>query len=189
MTWLIRWSVFLLGFAIVNVALAQSSPYVSMVPARLMDTRSGGNTVDGQFSGGGPIPSLTTNNLTVLGRAGIPISGVSAVALTVTVTDPTGPGFVTVWPAGSSLPNASNLNLNPGKSISNQVITKVGTDNQVSIYVYSGYGSANVVVDVSGYFLITSDFVALTPARLLDTRSGQQTVDGLFAGAGALGVS
>ena len=157
-----------------------------MVPARLMDTRLGNHTVDDQFAGGGPLATNSTSNLTVLGRAGIPISGVSAVALSVTVTDPTDPGFVTVWPAGPTRPNASNLNLNPGKSISNQVVTKLGTGSQVSIFVYSGSaGSANVVVDVVGYFLTTSDFVALTPARLLDTRPGQQTVDGLFAGAGA----
>lgn len=186
MNWLAKWSAVLLGLVLTGTVFAQSTLYTPMVPVRLMDSRPGHTTVDGQSAGMGPIASTTTYNLTVLGRAGIPTTGVTAVALNVTVTDPTNFGFVTVWPAGVAQPLAANLNLAPGVSISNQVIAKIGTNGQVSIYVLSVNGSANVIVDVAGYFPATSDLTPLTPARLLDTRSGGTTVDGQFSGGGAV---
>ncbi len=177
---------FLVGLALQVAAFAQSTNYVPMVPVRLMDTRPGSSTVDGQFAGSGPLGSWTTTNLTVTGRAGIPSTGVEAVALNITVANPAGNGFLTAWPAGAPLPNASNLNFVTGLAVSNQVIAKVGSNGQVSIYVYAGGGAANVVVDVAGYFSSSSDLTPLTPARLLDTRSGMNTIDGQFAGGGAV---
>ncbi|HEX7917057.1 FG-GAP-like repeat-containing protein [Rudaea sp.] len=168
----------LVGLTLHVAALAQST-FVSMVPVRLMDTR-GGATIDGQFSGGGPTASTT---LTVLGRAGIPAGGVSAVALNVTVMDPGNFGYLLVWPTGTTQPVASNLNYVAGLSISNEVIVKVGTNGQVSIV---SSGGSNIVVDVTGYFPTTSDLFPLTPARLLDTRPGMTTVDGQYAGGGAI---
>jgi len=165
-----------------------SSPYTPMVPVRLLDTRPIGTTVDMQFARGGAIPNGSKIDLTVTGRAGIPSSGVSAVALNVTVTNPGGAGYLTVWPAGAAQPLASNINFVAGATISNQVIAPVGTNGQVSIYVYSGGSgtSADVTADVTGYFLATSNLTPLNPARLLDTRAGMLTSDGLFAGKGAV---
>lgn len=185
MNWLASWSAFLLGMVLSGVVLAQST-YVPIVPVRLMDTRPGGTTVDGQSAGGGPLAGTTTYNLNVLGRNVIPPSGVTAVALNVTVTNPTNVGFITVWPTGTTQPTASNLNLAPGVSISNQVIAKIGINGQISIYVYCNNGSANIIVDVAGYFPSTTDLTPLTPARLLDTRSGGPTTDGQFSGVGAI---
>jgi|GEM_PF-2299026 len=185
MQWLVRWSAFLLGMALSGAVLAQST-YVPMVPVRLMDTRPGGTTVDGVSAGGGPILGSTTVNLAVLGRGVIPSSGVTAVALNITVTNPTNVGFVTVWPTGATQPTASNLNLAPGVSISNQVIAKIGDNGRISVFVFCNHGSANVIVDVAGYFPASSDLTPLTPARLLDTRTGGSTVDGQFSGTGAI---
>ena len=186
MNWILRCAAFVFGLLSSGTLLAQSSPFVPMVPARLLDTRLGNTTVDGQFAGAGPMASLSTLNLTVSGRAGIPASGVGAVALNITVTDPGGSGYLTAWPAGTPVPNASNLNFTAGLSISNQVIAKIGANGQVSIFVYAGTGTANVIADVAGYFPTTSDFSPLTPARLLDTRAGMATIDGQFAGGGAI---
>ncbi|MBR0346647.1 MAG: hypothetical protein IJI03_15460, partial [Rudaea sp.] len=186
MNWILRCAAFVFGLLSSGTLLAQSSPFVPMVPARLLDTRLGNTTVDGQFAGTGPVASLSTLNLTVSGRAGIPASGVGAVALNITVTDPGGSGYLTAWPTGTPVPNASNLNFTAGLSISNQVIAKIGANGQVSIFVYAGTGTANIIADVAGYFPTTSDFSPLTPARLLDTRAGMATIDGQFAGGGAI---
>lgn len=186
MKWVGRSIAFLFGMMLAGVVLAQSSPLVPMVPTRLLDTRPGHTTVDGQFAGTGPVASLSQFNLTVLGRTGIPSSGVNAVALNITVTDPGGSGYLVAWPAGTAIPNASNLNFTAGLSISNEVVVKVPTNGQISIFVYAGTGTANVVADITGYFPSTSDLTPLTPARLLDTRSGMSTVDGKFAGGGAI---
>src|SRR5882757_9837856 len=83
-------------------------------------------TVDGQFAGTGPIGPGATVNLTVVGRGGVPVSGVGSVALNVTVTDPSASSFVTVWPAGGGRPNASNLNFVAGQTVPNMVVVAVG---------------------------------------------------------------
>lgn len=110
--------------------------------------------------------------LVVTGRGGVPSSGVGAVALNVTVTNPTAPSYLTVWPTGAPRPNASNLNYSPGQTVPNMVIAKVGTGGRISLYNYAG--TTDVIVDVLGWFPEGTSFTGLTPARLLDTRQTTQ---------------
>ena len=84
---------------------------------------------------------------------------------------PTGVGFLTVWPTGESRPVASTHNFSPGLTIANLVLAKVGSNGQVSIF--NSAGSTDVVADVIGYFSSTGGlFVPVTPQRLIDTRDG-----------------
>ncbi len=59
-------------------------------------------------------------------------------------------------------------------TVPNRVMVPVGTGGRVSFY--NGLGSADVIVDVNGYFTDSSaagaQFVALAPARIVDTRNG-----------------
>ncbi|WP_347261229.1 Ig-like domain repeat protein [Rudaea sp.] len=157
--------------------------FVSLNPARLLDTRTGYSTVDGQFAGVGALGAGGRLDLIVAGRGGVPATGVVAVVLNVTTAEPTGPGFVTAWPAGATQPLASNLNFVAGQTIPNLVVAKLGSNGEVSLFVSAG---THLIADVAGYFSAATDLVALTPARLLDTRGGSATVDGQFAGLGAL---
>jgi hypothetical protein len=75
---------------------------------------------------------------------------VSAVALNVTVTQPSAPGFVTVWPSGRARPNASNLNFVTGQTIPNMVIVKLGSDGAINLM--SNAGCPNIIIDIAGYF-------------------------------------
>src|SRR3954447_14715994 len=61
-----------------------ASSYVAVVPARLLDTRVAGATPGDR----------STTRVPVAGRAGVPADA-TAVALNVTATDTTAPGFVT----------------------------------------------------------------------------------------------
>ncbi len=149
--------------------------YVGVTPARLADTRNS-PTIDGRFSNTGPRGQAKTADVTVLDRAGVPASGVGAVALNVTATDSTTASFVTVWPTGVDRPTASNLNFVPGQTVPNMVIAKVGVGGQVSIY--NNTGSVDVVVDVLGWFPSGSTFTPLVPARVLDTRLTSALVGG-----------
>lgn len=126
-----------------------SSELTPLIPARLLDTRPGAPTSDGQYAGGGALGADAELDLTVTGRAGIPTSGVGAVVLNVTAVAPTSFGYVTVWPAGSTRPNASNLNLLPGKVVQNLVIAKVSANGQVAIY--NSNGSTQILADVVGW--------------------------------------
>jgi alpha-tubulin suppressor-like RCC1 family protein len=167
---------------LVDCPACQPSGFVPLVPARVLDTRFGQPTSDGQFAGIGPVIGGNWLNLTVLGRGGVPASGVSAVVLNVTVTNPTTPGHVTVWPAGDALPLASNLNFTPGETIPNLVIAEIGINGEVSLF--NSNGSTGMIADVVGYFTTASDLTALVPSRLMDTRLNEQTSDGAFAGIG-----
>ena len=131
-----------------------------VTPARLMDTREG--------LGGVVLAPGEVRELQVSGRGGVPSSGVTAVSLNVTVTEPTSSGFVTVWPSGAGQPLASNLNFVAGQTVPNAVVVGVGTDGKISLFNSSG--SSHVVVDVTGWF--SSGFTPVTPARLMDTREG-----------------
>lgn len=158
--------------------------YVAVNPARLMDTRAGQSTVDGQAAGGGALGTGVTRDLVVTGRGGVPASGVAAVALNVTVTGPTGSSYLTVWPSGSNRPLASNLNYAPGDTVPNMVTVKVGTGGQISLY--NNLGSVNVVVDVAGWYLTDTEYEPLVPVRLMETRYGLSTVDGISNGWGKI---
>ena len=65
-------------------------------PSRLLDTRTG-------LGAAGPVGAGKSIKLQVAGRGGVP-AGASAVALNVTATQPSGSGYLTVYPSGGSLP-------------------------------------------------------------------------------------
>ncbi|MET3807817.1 hypothetical protein ABIB25_004844 [Nakamurella sp. UYEF19] len=149
----------------------------SLPAARILDTRV-------NVGANGPVGALGTIAVPVLGRGGVPSSGVSAIALNLTVAMPAKGGYLTMYPDGTSRPNASNLNFTPGQpGIANLTVVKAGTHGQVKIYNGST-GPASVIADVVGYYLAGTPtapgtFVALSPSRVLDTRPGS-------GGAGAV---
>jgi hypothetical protein len=110
----------------------------------------------------------------VTGAGGVPLAGVAAVVLNVTVTNTTSSGALTVYPTGMSRPVASNLNWTAGKTVPIRVVALTGTGGKVSLYNYSG--STDIVIDVNGYFTDSSAsgarFLSVSPARILDTRIG-----------------
>src|SRR5713101_994292 len=113
-----------------------SGQFVPVVPARITDTRAG----SGQANAGKTLAAGTTLNVQVAGVGGVPITGVSAVVINVTAVDQTANGFFTVFPQGTTLPTASNLNWVPGQTVPNRVIVPVPAGGQISIY--NGLGSA-----------------------------------------------
>ena len=114
-------------------------------PSRILDTRIG-------VGAPGPVAPGATVALPVDGQGGVPASGVGAVVLNVTATQPQAGGYLTVWPDGTPQPLASNLNFKPGETVPNLVVAPVGADGKIDIYNGSGAGTVQVVADVSGYF-------------------------------------
>lgn len=144
-----------------------SGRFTALTPARLLDTRDG----TGRGGAVGPIGSGQSIDVSVLGVGGVPTSGVSSVALNVTVDAPTASGFFTVWPTGEPRPTASTHNFVPGQTIANSVIAKVGANGRISIYNYTG--NADAVADVIGYFSARGGlFVPIAPQRIADSRDG-----------------
>jgi hypothetical protein len=154
--------------------------FVALTPGRLLDTRPNASTADGLFGGGGPRSPGSTLALTVTGRAGVKPEN-DAVALNVTVTNAAGPGYLTVFPCGETQPTASNLNFAAGQTIPNAVVAKIGTGGAVCIFTSQ---TVDLVADVTGAFPVGTAYVAGNPTRVLETRPGLTTVDGLQQGGG-----
>jgi hypothetical protein len=127
---------------------AAGAGYIPLGPVRVLDTRDGTGAPQAPVGPGGTI------SLQVEGVAGVPATGVTAVVLNVTATNPTASSYVTVYPAGqtqpSSGPNASNLNFTAGETIPNLVVVPVGTDGAVDFYNHTG--STDLVADLAGYY-------------------------------------
>src|SRR5439155_17857907 len=98
-----------------------------LTPARIMDTR------DGTGAHAGPLIGDEAFNLQVTGStthgggsSGVPGTGVSAVVLNVTVTNPTASSsYLTVYPSDAARPITSNLNFVSGQTVPNRVMVKL----------------------------------------------------------------
>lgn len=142
--------------------------FVSLTPYRQLDTRTG----RGGFSR--PVPAWGTIRVKVTGQGGIPASGVSAVAVNVTVTNTGQAGNITVYAGGTAQPGTSNLNFNTGQTVPNFVISPIGSDGTVALTNNSN-SNVDLIADSSGYYLggsVTNPgaFSSQTPFRQLDTR-------------------
>ena len=165
-----------------SVASAPASFVALGAPARVLDSRVGESTADGGFAGAGRRVGGSVLELPVGGRVGVPDDAVAVVA-NVTVVGPSGVGYATVFPCGEARPEASNLNYVAGQTVANLVVGRLGSGGGLCVFTLR---DADVVVDVSGYF-VEGSFVALgAPARVLDSRVGESTADGGYAGIGAL---
>jgi hypothetical protein len=79
-----------------------------------------------------------------------------AVAVNVTVTQPTGGGFVRFGPGGcSTLPLVSMINFSAGQTRANNAVLPLAIDtsgNVVAEAFVAGGGTVQVIIDISGYF-------------------------------------
>ncbi|HEV7669860.1 MAG TPA: N-acetylmuramoyl-L-alanine amidase, partial [Thermoanaerobaculia bacterium] len=123
---------------------SQGWRFYTLPPCRTLDTRSG----PPPFSGG-------VYQAHIAGHCGVP-STAEAVAANISAVGPTGPGFVTVWPANLSSPGTSTINFGLGQTRTNNAILRLSTDGTGDIR-YSpaviGNGSVHLIIDVSGYFM------------------------------------
>jgi hypothetical protein len=132
----------------INGFYPTGSSFSPMPPARLLDSRPGGATADGQFAAGGVRASGSVTELQIATRVGVPVTA-AAVSLNVTVTEAAAPGFITVFPCGTPIPNSSNLNYLAGSTIPNAVLAKVGAGGRVCLFTNAG---THLIVDINGYF-------------------------------------
>jgi hypothetical protein len=165
----------------------------AVTPERILDTRIG--------LGANQIPPNGSITLQVTGRAGVPLGGVLAVALNLTVTQPSTAGYLQAWASGSAPPRTSNLNFSAGATIANMAIVPVGPDGAIRMFVGTN-GTSQVLADVAGYYAAgmptdAGSYVPLAPTRLLDTRIGQggsrvgpdATISAAIAGQGPVPAS
>jgi hypothetical protein len=114
----------------------------------------------------------------------LPLGGVvplqASVVLNLTVTGPTGAGYVTAFPTGQSRPTTSSINYTRGWTGANLVVVQAGSGTRIDLY--NCCGDVHLIADVVGYFLpyagapindtdAYGTFNSVEPERLLDTRN------------------
>lgn len=164
--------------SVVSVPLAHAATTDSTTPGaynvvqtqRLLDTRRG--------VGAPEVPVAARATLTFHATTAIdPKVKVAAVVLNVTAVGPKQYGFLTVYPTGTRLPLASNLNFQAGQNVPNLVVTPVAANGDVSIYNGSN-GTVDMLADIHGYYVggtntgVLGTFVPMPSQRFLDTRGG-----------------
>ena len=169
-----------------------SSAYQAVAPFRLADTRPD----QGAFGFSRISPSVV--RVQVAGVGDVPANA-SAAVLNVTGVNTTAAGYVTVYPAGTDLPTASNVNFDgAGQVMANMVTVKLGVGGAVDVYMQR---PMDVAVDVSGAYVpvagpVKSGRLVTLPSgafRVLDTRdrgvgvgaNGTERVDVSSAGVPA----
>ena len=126
-------------------APAASGYFEPVMPVRICDTRSGNSTpCTGKTLGSG-----STLTVQVSGNGGVP-TGAAAVVANVTVTGATAASFLTIWPAGTARPLASDLNFTAGATVPNLVVAELSPSGAVDDY--NGEGTANLIFDVGGWY-------------------------------------
>lgn len=138
-----------LGIAHATATSGARPAFTAMAPCRLLDTRPAPFKVGSRST---PIGAAETYTVTVTGTNGnctVPTDAL-AVAMNVTVVDPTAGSFMTVFPAGTTRPNSSSVNWVAGRSpTANQLTVALSIDGKASFYNDSG--TVDVVVDLVGY--------------------------------------
>ena len=142
--------------------------FAPVASSRLLDTRTNTGAT-------GPIAPYGTATVPIAGRGGVPATGVAAVALNVTVTQPTVAGNVQVYPSGTRAPASSNVNFVRGQTVANLAVANLGADGRVTLR-NSSSGTVHLIADIAGYYLagtptMPGSFVPLSPTRTLDTRA------------------
>ncbi|MGW0750742.1 hypothetical protein [Streptomyces sp. NPDC002587] len=150
-----------------------ASGYTSVKPSRLVDTREGLGTAKGQ------VAAQRTFGVQVAGQGGLPAKGVTAVALNVTVTDPKGPGHLTVFPGGQQAPSTSSVNFTAGQTVANAVIVPVGPDGRINVR-NGAWSQTDVIVDVTGYYSADGKaaYLPVEPRRMFDSRTASLPLAG-----------
>ena len=118
----------------------------TVTPCRLLDTRQAGQ---------GPVlTSGETRRLTLTGHCGIPATA-KAVAVNLTVVQPTSSGRLTLYPGDAAMPPTSTINFQAGDTRANNALLSLALDGTGTLSVTSflaGGGTIHLLVDASGWF-------------------------------------
>jgi hypothetical protein len=171
------------GGALSAVARAASGTaagqYRPVTATAIIDTRNGLGGISGPILGG------TTTTFSPLGRAGVPSTGVLAVAVNITTTGSSEDSYLTAWQADEPRPALTTLSSASEYSVNNLAIVPVSAAGEVSIYYRAG--STHLVVSVVGYVTEAdattggATYAPLSSVRILDTRDGTGAGIGLVA--------
>ncbi|HEY0520006.1 MAG TPA: hypothetical protein VGC84_10985 [Ilumatobacteraceae bacterium] len=168
----------------VPCTLCGGGEFHPLTPARIFDSRPASQVNDVAPAGAKPLgaPEPQTFNINMLGFGGIPADAaqVLSVVVNITVTEPGANGYLEAYGAGAQpAGHTSIINFAPNQTVPNVAIVRPGAGGALTIGLYGLTGSANVIVDVFGWFSTSSyttpdgaRLIPTSPSRILDTRDG-----------------
>jgi CSLREA domain-containing protein len=115
-------------------------------PCRLADTRNP--------AGPYGAPALSANvdrSFVITNLCGIPTTA-QAVSFNFTITQPTDPGDLRVFPGGGTRPLVSTLNWRSGQTRANNAVVALGTAGDITVHPDQAGGTVQFIIDVNGYF-------------------------------------
>jgi hypothetical protein len=133
----------------INGWMKAGSSFTATSATRVLDTRAGEspnairNVAKGKI-GGAYVLEVKVTDLPGL----VPATGVGAVSLNLTATNPEGSGFITVYSCGTR-ELVSNLNFSSNQTKANAVLSPVSTTGTICIYSLT---PADVIIDINGWF-------------------------------------
>jgi hypothetical protein len=133
---------------VANCSVPPVTGYYTLVPCRLADTRDPAGPY-----GGPALQAGGTRDFVMAGRCGIPAYAI-AIAVNVTVTQPTALGHVIIYPQGVAQPATSTINYGAGQTRANNAIVQVGASRSISATCGQGSGTTHFIIDVVGYFVL-----------------------------------
>jgi hypothetical protein len=120
--------------------------FYALNPCRVADTRD----APGPY-GGPALQAGGTRAFVMVGACGIPAEA-DALAVNITVTQPTAQGHVTIYPLGVALPTTSTINYSVGQTRANNAIVQVGANGSIVATCGQLSGTTHFIIDVIGYF-------------------------------------
>lgn len=163
--------------AVTTAAATESGVFVP-TQGRLIDTRDGSGGVTG------PVAANSWTPIQVLGRAGIPADGASAVVVTLTSIYAPRDSW-TQMASNTDRPTDQTTNLYTGADeiMSNTAIVPIGTDGRIALRTSA---AQEYVIEVQGYFTDGGEpapggYVPILSKRVVDTRDGTGVSTGQWA--------
>ena len=142
---------------------SSGAQFHEVAPTRTLDTRV---TTDSSVA-----PPIAADTVVQVPMGTWVPAYATAVAVNVTVTQTSSTGFATVYPCGTAVPLASNVNFVAGEDRAAQAMVGLG-NGSLCIYLSA---DAHVIVDLWGWFG-GADGALVVPtkaARLVDSRTGE----------------
>jgi hypothetical protein len=178
---------------VADAASSEPSSFVSVDPARILDTRTDVGlsgpfvrNVGQKLRVTGSVPTQPPGNVPPTNQTVVP-AGATAVTMNATVVTPRTGGFLAIRPGDATgTPATSNINLNPFQTLANSITVQLPTSGSAAgtIDIFIDGVVDDVLIDIVGYYVPTADAgagasasaVTLVPFEVFMSFDSTQTI-------------
>jgi hypothetical protein len=150
--------------------------YYPLTPCRIADTRFSVGPLAGPY-----LSANADRDFPILGSSCKVPQTAQSYSLNLTAVPHSPLWYLTAWPSGQPLPEASTLNASTGSVTANAAIIPAGTNGGISVHASA---DTDLIIDINGYFAPPSAggllLYTLSPCRILDTRNQPSMITGTY---------